>query len=31
LLRKGILGRVYAHLMSLDNFGRLLDRRAARA
>jgi hypothetical protein len=26
---KGVLGRVYAHLMSLDNFRRLLDRRAA--
>ena len=31
LLRKGILARIYAHLISLDNFGRLLDRRAARA
>ncbi len=28
---KGVLGRVYAHLMSLDNFRRLLDRRAALA
>ena len=28
---KGVLGRAYAHLMSLDNFRRLLDRRAARA
>lgn len=27
LLRKGILGRIYAHLLSLDNFGRLLARR----
>jgi len=29
LVKKGILGRVYAHLLSLDNFARLLDRRAA--
>jgi hypothetical protein len=29
LLQKGILARVYAHLISLANFGRLLDRRAA--
>jgi len=29
LVQKGVLGRVYAHLMSLDNFRRLLDRRAA--
>ncbi|MEO7725938.1 MAG: SapC family protein [Burkholderiales bacterium] len=27
--QKGVLGRAYAHLMSLDNFRRLLDRRAA--
>ncbi len=27
LVKKGILGRVYAHLLSLDNFARLLDRR----
>ena len=31
LLKKGILARVYAHQLSLDNFARLLDRRAARA
>ena len=31
LLRKGVLARVYAHLISLDNFGRLLDRRSAPA
>lgn len=31
LLKKGILARVYAHLISLANFGRLLDRRAAQA
>jgi hypothetical protein len=30
LVRKGILGRVYAHLLSLENFAKLLDRRAAR-
>ncbi len=29
LAQKGILARVYAHLVSLANFGRLLDRRAA--
>ena len=31
LLKKGILGRLYAHLISIENFARLLDRRAARA
>ena len=31
LLKKGILGRVYAHLLSLENFARLLERRAGRA
>lgn len=31
LARKGLLARIYAHLVSLDNFGRLLDRRATRA
>ena len=30
LVRKGILPRIYVHLLSLENFGRLLDRRAAR-
>jgi hypothetical protein len=30
LMRKGILPRIYIHLMSLENFGRLLDRRAGR-
>lgn len=30
LARKGILGRVYLHLLSLENFGRLLERKAAR-
>jgi hypothetical protein len=31
LAQKGILPRVYAHLISLANFGKLLDRRAALA
>ena len=31
LTQKGILARVYAHLISLNNFGRLLDRRVAQA
>jgi hypothetical protein len=30
-VKKGILSRVYAHLLSLENFGRLLDRKAAKA
>ena len=30
LVKKGILSRIYAHLLSLDNFARLLDRKAAR-
>jgi SapC protein len=30
LVRKGILGRIYLHLFSLENFGRLLERKAAR-
>jgi hypothetical protein len=30
LIKKGVMGRIYAHLISLDNFARLLDRRAAR-
>jgi hypothetical protein len=29
LLRKGIMGRIYLHLLSLENFARLLDRKAA--
>lgn len=29
LFKKGIMGRIYAHLISLDNFQRLLARRAA--
>lgn len=31
LVKKGILARVYAHLLSMDNFARLLDRKAAKA
>ena len=31
LLKKGILSRLYAHQLSLDNFSRLLERRSARA
>ncbi len=31
LVKKGILSRVYAHLLSLNNFAHLLDRRAAKA
>jgi len=29
LIRKGVMGRLYAHLISLDNFARLLDRNVA--
>lgn len=29
LVQKGVLARIYAHLISLSNFGRLLDRRSA--
>jgi hypothetical protein len=31
LVKKGILSRVYAHMLSLDNFARLLDRKATKA
>jgi hypothetical protein len=31
LIKKGIMGRLYAHLLSLDNFQRLLARRAVAA
>ena len=31
LVQKGILGRIYTHLLSLENFQRLLTRRAAAA
>ena len=30
LMRKGILARIYLHLISLENFARLLERKAAR-
>ncbi|MND06523.1 SapC [compost metagenome] len=30
LVKKGILSRIYAHLLSLDNFAKLLDRKAAK-
>jgi len=30
LVKKGVLSRIYAHLLSLDNFAKLLDRKAAR-
>jgi SapC len=30
LMRKGILPRIYMHLISLENFGRLLERKARR-
>jgi hypothetical protein len=28
LIRKGVMGRIYAHLISLENFARLLNRKA---
>ena len=31
LLRKGVMGRIYAHLISLENFARLLARKSAGA
>lgn len=31
LIKKGVMGRIYAHLISLDNFARLLDRKVGRA
>lgn len=30
LVRKGLFARIYAHLLSLENFARLLERKAAR-
>ena len=30
LIKKGVLSKIYIHLLSLDNFGRLLDRKAGR-
>ena len=31
LMRKGVMGRIYTHLLSLDSFSTLLDRKARRA
>jgi hypothetical protein len=31
LMRKGVMARIYLHLLSLENFARLLERKAARA
>jgi hypothetical protein len=31
LIRKGYLARIYVHLLSLENFARLLDRKSERA
>jgi hypothetical protein len=31
LIKKGVMGRIYAHLISLDNFARLLDRKVGSA
>jgi hypothetical protein len=28
-MRKGVLARIYMHLLSLENFARLLERKAA--
>ena len=30
LMRKGLMARIYLHLLSLENFARLLQRKAAR-
>ena len=30
LIKKGVMSKIYIHLLSLDNFGRLLDRKARR-
>ena len=30
LIRKGVMARIYLHLVSLQNFARLLERKAAR-
>ena len=30
LIKKGVMGRIYAHLISIDNFARLLDRKVTR-
>jgi hypothetical protein len=29
LIKKGVMGRIYAHLISLENFSRLVDRKTA--
>lgn len=31
LVKKGVMGRIYAHLISMENFGALLERKAKRA
>jgi hypothetical protein len=31
LIKKGVMGRIYAHLISLDNFARLVERKSGRA
>ena len=31
LIKKGVMGRIYAHLISIDNFARLLDRKVTKA
>jgi len=31
LIKKGVMSKIYIHLLSLDNFGRLLDRKVGRA
>jgi hypothetical protein len=31
LFKKGVMGRIYAHLISIDNFPRLLDRKVGKA
>jgi hypothetical protein len=31
LIKKGAMARIYNHIQSLENFGRLLDLKAARA
>ncbi|MCX7140505.1 MAG: SapC family protein [Proteobacteria bacterium] len=31
LIKKGVMGRIYAHLISIDNFSRLLDRKVGGA
>jgi len=31
LIRKGVMGRIYVHLISLENFARLLARKSATA